>query len=105
VNADIPPEGEDPVRVRTEIRWRNATATVAIPEVFFYSTGIYFGVDYRTIEVPPPPRRETPQDRRRQADEATEQVRTRFRLTDRIRVNGAPVSMIHAESIDRGFTL
>jgi hypothetical protein len=76
VNAHIPPEGEDPVRVRTEIRWRNATATVAIPEVFVYSTGICFGVDYRTIEVPPPPRRQTPGDRRREADEATERMRT-----------------------------
>lgn len=105
VNAHIPPEGEDPVRVRTEIRWRNAAATVTIQEVFFYSTGIFFGVEYRTIEVPPPTRRETPEGRRREADEATERVRTRLRLTDRIRVNGVPVGMIHAESLDRGFTV
>jgi hypothetical protein len=102
VNAGIPPEGEDPVRIRTEIQWRNATATVAIPEVFFYSTGIYFGVDYRATQAPPPPRRETPEDRRRAADEATEQVRTRLRLTGRIRVNDARVDMVRAESLDRG---
>ena len=105
VDSRIPPEGEDPVRVRTEIRWRSATATVAIPEVFFYSTGICFGVDYQTAEMPPPPRRETQEDRRREADEATERMRARLRLTSRIRVNGAPVDVIRAESSDRGFTV
>jgi hypothetical protein len=105
VNTHMPPEGEDPVRVRTEIRWRNATATIAIPEVFVYSTGIYFGVDYRTIDVPPPARGETPEERRRVADEATERVRTRLQLTGRIRVNGAPAGVIDRENFDRGFTV
>lgn len=105
VDSRIPPEGADPVRVRTEIRWRNATATVAIPEVCFYSTGIYFAVDYQTAEVPPPPRGETQEDRRREADKATERMRARLRLTSRIRVNGAPVDVIRAESLDRGFTV
>jgi hypothetical protein len=105
VNSCFPPEGEDPVRVRTEIQWRNATATVTIPEVFFYSTGIYFPVEYRTIAVLPPPRRETPEDRRREADEATEQMRARVRLPSLIRVNGGPVRGIHGESVDRGFTV
>jgi hypothetical protein len=103
VNNRIPPEGEDPVLVRPEIRWDNATATVTIPEVFFYSTGMYFAVEYRTIEAPPSPRRETPEDRRREADEATERVRARIRLASRIRVNGVPVRAIHGESLDRGF--
>ncbi len=57
VDSRIPPEGEDPVRVRTEIRWRNATATVAIPEVFFYSTGAYVPVTYQTPPARPPARR------------------------------------------------
>jgi hypothetical protein len=105
VNAHIPPEGEDPVRVRTEIRWRNAAATVTIQEVFFYSSGIYFGVEYQTTEVPPPTRRETPEGRQREADEATERVRTRLRLTDRIRVNGAGAGVIDVENLDRGFTV
>jgi hypothetical protein len=105
VDTRIPPEGEDPVQVRTDIRWHNATATVAIPEVFFYSTGIYFGVDYRTAEVPPAPRRETPEDRRREADEATERVWARLRLAGGIRVSGAPVDVVRAESSDRGFTV
>ena len=105
MSTRTPPEGEDPVRVRTEILWRNATATVAIPEVFVYSTGIYFGVDYRTTDVPPPARGETLEDRRRVADEATERVRTRLRLTERIRVNGARPGVIDVESFDRGFTV
>jgi hypothetical protein len=63
----MPPEGEDPVRVRTEIRWRNATATVAIPEVFFYSTGVYIPVTYRTLPARPPARQaETEEEEQRQ---------------------------------------
>ncbi len=105
VDTRIPPAGEDPVRVRTEILWRNATATVAIPEVFFYSTGIYFGVAYRTIDVPSPARWETLEERRREAVEATEQMRTRLRLTSGFRVNGAQAGVIDVESFDRGFTV
>ena len=56
VHAHIPPEGEDPVRVRTEIRWRNAAAAVTIQEVFFYSTGVYIPVTYRTLPARPPAR-------------------------------------------------
>jgi hypothetical protein len=105
VSTHNPPEGEEPVRVRTNIRWGNATATIAIPEVFVYSTGIYFGVDYRTIDVPPPAQGESPEGRQRVADEATERVRTRLRLTDRIRVNGAGAGVIDVENLDRGFTV
>ncbi len=105
MSTRFPPEGEDPVRVGAEIRWRNASASVAIPEVFAYSAGLSLRVEYRLTEGPPPSRGDTPQERRRVADEATERVRTRLQLASRITVNGAPVSVIRAASRERGFTV
>ncbi len=104
VSTDIPPQDEDPVRVTTAIRWRNATATIAIPEVLVYSTGVYFAVDYQTLEVRPPTLPQTLEERRQVADEATRLMRIRYQLTDRIRVNDAQSRMIHGDSTEPGFT-
>jgi hypothetical protein len=89
VNSRFPPEGEDPVRVRTEIQWRNATATVTIPEVFFYSAGVYIPVTYQALPARPPARRaETKEEEERETAQSVSRMRTLQPLVQQITVNG-----------------
>jgi hypothetical protein len=104
VDTRIPPDGEDPVRVRTEIRWRNATATVAIPEVFCYSTGIYIPVTYRTLPARPrlAGRRRTKKNSGRQHSRSAGCGLQP--LVQQITVNGIRAEPSHFRSDNRWFT-
>jgi hypothetical protein len=107
VTTRIPPEGEDPVRVRADIRWRDATATVTIPEVLVYSPGMYFAVEYRTLHAPSPPppeRRKASEERRREAEESARRKRIWRPLANRITVNGVQGAVTYVENHERGFT-
>jgi hypothetical protein len=105
VDSRIPPEGEDPVRVGTEIRWRNATATVAIPEVFFYSTGVYIPVTYQTLPARPLARRaETEEEEQRETAQSFSRMRILQPLVQQITVNGIRAEPRHFRSNNRWFT-
>jgi hypothetical protein len=99
-----PPGNEDPVKVTTDIRWSNPTGTVSIPEVYVYSTGVYFPVSYRTADTRPPVPENTP-DERRAATQASFDRMSEGRLrVERLKVNGAGVEVPSVKSDERGFT-
>jgi hypothetical protein len=68
--------------------WQNPTATVAIPEVFFYSTGVFIPVTFRPLDVTParPAQAEVEQDG--QAEHSFSRMDIGSRLVRKITVNG-----------------
>jgi hypothetical protein len=105
VRTCIPPQGEDPVVVRPEILWQNPTATVTIPEVFFYSTGVYIPVTYRTLPARPPARRaETEEEEQRETTQSFSRMRILRPLMQQITVNGTRAEPRHFKSNNRWFT-
>jgi hypothetical protein len=101
----MPPGGEDPVRVRADIRWRNPTATVSIPAVFFYSAGVYIPVTYRTLPARPPARRaETEEEEQRETTQEFSRIRILKPLVQQITVNGIRAEPRHFQSNNRWFT-
>jgi hypothetical protein len=99
-----PPGNEDPIEVTTDIRWSSPTETVSIPQVYVYSTGVYFPVIYRTVvDTPPPPLPEnTPDERRATARAQDERLSPRLRV-ERLKVNGAGAEVPSVKSRERGF--
>lgn len=105
VRTYTPPQGEDPVVVRPGIRWQNPTATVTIPEVFFYSTGVYIPVTYQTLPArPPASRAETKEEEQRETEQSFSRMRMLQPLVQQVTVNGMRAGPRTFRSNNRWFT-
>lgn len=96
-SAPDPPVNEVPAQMSTRIAWRNPGASLSIPEVFLYTTGIEIALLYRTKDVEPAVTPET-------VTAGFQSMRTWRKRLGQLKVNGAATDVRTLQLHERGFT-
>jgi hypothetical protein len=81
-----PPVNEVPAQMTTEIAWRNSEASLSIPDVFLYTTGIEIAILCRTKDVKPAVTPET-------VTADFQSMRTWRKRLGQLKVNGAAIGV------------